>query len=59
MSDPEIDLQRAEEDNRHLEENRPSFRALMDKLRRMARAMGRDMKMLLVLVLALGITKQR
>ena len=57
MSDPEIDLKRAEEDNRRVEENSPSFRAFMDKLRRMARAVGRDMKMLLVLALTLGIRK--
>jgi hypothetical protein len=59
MSDPEIDLKRAEEANKHMEENRPSFRAFMDRLRRMARAVGRDMKMLLVLALTLGITKHK
>jgi hypothetical protein len=59
MSDPEIDLQRAEEENRRMEERSPTFRAFMEKMRRMARAVGRDVKMLLVLAMTLGITRHR
>jgi hypothetical protein len=59
MSDPEIDMERAEEANRELETSVPKFRAMMDKIRNAAKAVGRNMKMLLLLAPFLGLTRHR
>ena len=58
-SDPEIDLKRGEEYGKQLEENSPKFRIFMEKLRRAARAVSRNVKMLLVLALTLVIAKHK
>jgi hypothetical protein len=57
MSDPEIDLKRGEQANRQAEQSNPKFRLFMDKLRRAAKAVGRDMRIFLILALTLGIHK--
>lgn len=59
MSDPEIDLKRGEEDNRQLEEHSPKFKKFVDGLRKAAKAVGRNMKMLMLLALTLVLTKHR
>lgn len=59
VSDPPIDLERGAEANREAESRNPKFKAIMDKLRKAAKAVGRNMKMLLMLALTLGIVKHR
>jgi hypothetical protein len=59
MSDPEIDLERAAVENKQLEDGSPKFRLFMEKLRRAARAVGRNMKVLLMLALTLGLAKHK
>lgn len=59
MSDPEIDLKQGEEFNRQLEDHSPRFKKFVDGLRKAAKAVGRNMKMILMLALTLGLAKHR
>lgn len=49
MSDPEVDIEQGRLDNKELEKRSPKFKAMMDRLRKAAKAVGRNMKMLFVL----------
>lgn len=59
MSDPEIDLKQGAEDNRDLERTNPKFRAMMDRIRKAAKTVGRNMKMLLMLALTIVLSKHK
>jgi hypothetical protein len=59
MSDPEIDLKRVEGETERGERLDPKFHTFMEKLRRAARAVGRNMKMLLMLALTLGLVRHK
>lgn len=59
MSDPEIDLKQGEDMVRQGEKQDPKFRLFMEKMRRAARAVGRNVKMLLMLALTLGLVRHK
>jgi len=54
LSDPEIDLKQGAEDNRQLEQSNPKFKLMVDKLRKAAKAVGREMKMFLLLAMTVA-----
>jgi hypothetical protein len=58
MSDPEINLDRVQGETERMEKNDPKFHQFMEKLRQAARAVGRNMKMLLLMA-ALGLVRHR
>ena len=59
MSDPDIDLKQGAEDNRDLEKTNPRFKDMMDRIRRAAKAVGRNMKMFLMLALTVVLSRHK
>lgn len=59
MSDPEINLKQGAEDNRVAEQRNPRFKEMMNRIRRAAKAVGRNMKMLLMLALTIALSRHK
>jgi hypothetical protein len=59
LSDTDIDLKRGAEGVKTMERVSPKFQEMMDRIRRAAKAVGRNMKMFLMLALTIVLSRHK